>query len=182
MPLVRSRGRRDPARHPAPRGQALVEFALVLLLLMLVVMGIIQFGLMLNANVTLTNAAREGGRAGSIYIYRADISKDANDQNRCTAVLSAATQAFGLLTASSPNFAASNPCPAGSGDTWTNGDLTITYVRPSGVAVADSREAYNMTVRIQYKQDMIVPLIGGLLSRDGNGRFVHTVQITMVIN
>jgi Flp pilus assembly protein TadG len=45
------------------RGAAAVEMALVLPLLLLLVFGIIDFGRMLNAQITLTEAAREGARA-----------------------------------------------------------------------------------------------------------------------
>ena len=48
--------------RPSERGQAMVEFAMVLLPLLLIVVGIIQFGLLFGANVTLTNAAREAAR------------------------------------------------------------------------------------------------------------------------
>ena len=48
------------------RGQAMVEFAAVLLPMLLIVVGIIQFGLLFGANVTLTNAAREAARAATI--------------------------------------------------------------------------------------------------------------------
>jgi Flp pilus assembly protein TadG len=46
----------------ADRGATAVEFALLLPLLLLIVLGIIDFGRMLNAQVTLTQAAREGSR------------------------------------------------------------------------------------------------------------------------
>lgn len=46
----------------ADRGATAVEFALLLPLLLLIVMGIIDFGRMLNAQETLTQAAREGAR------------------------------------------------------------------------------------------------------------------------
>ena len=52
---------RIPARQPR-RGQALVEFALVLPLLMLVLFGIVEFGRAWNAKQVLTDAAREGAR------------------------------------------------------------------------------------------------------------------------
>ncbi len=48
------------------KGQALVEFALILPILLLVVMAILQFGLMLNSYLTIENASREGARAGII--------------------------------------------------------------------------------------------------------------------
>jgi len=46
------------------RGQALVEFALVLPLFTLMIMAIIDFGWAFRSYVTITNAAREGARYG----------------------------------------------------------------------------------------------------------------------
>lgn len=48
------------------RGAAAVEFALILLPLMLIVGGIIDFGFGFNAQVGLTHAAREGVRVEAI--------------------------------------------------------------------------------------------------------------------
>ena len=48
------------------RGAAAVEFALVLPLLLLIVFGIIDFGRLLNAQLTLTQAAREGARLAAV--------------------------------------------------------------------------------------------------------------------
>ncbi len=45
------------------RGASAVETALVLPLLLLLVFGVIDFGRMLNTQITLTEAAREGARA-----------------------------------------------------------------------------------------------------------------------
>jgi hypothetical protein len=44
------------------RGAALVEFAIVLPLLLLLIGGIIQFGFIFNGQITLTSAVREGAR------------------------------------------------------------------------------------------------------------------------
>jgi Flp pilus assembly protein TadG len=57
---------RSTQAGPGERGAAAVEFALVLPVLLLVIFGIIDFGRMLNAQITLTEAAREGARATSI--------------------------------------------------------------------------------------------------------------------
>ncbi|HEY3557484.1 MAG TPA: TadE family protein [Kribbella sp.] len=46
----------------ADRGATAVEFALLLPLLLLIVMGIIDFGRLLNAQESLIQAAREGAR------------------------------------------------------------------------------------------------------------------------
>lgn len=53
-------------RADRDRGAAAVELALVLPLLLLMLFGIIDFGRMLNAQITLTEAAREGARAVSL--------------------------------------------------------------------------------------------------------------------
>ncbi|PTB17804.1 pilus assembly protein TadE [Trinickia symbiotica] len=58
-------------RHPLKRsrnqtGAALVEFAIVLPLLLLVMFGIIEFSLALYDKVVITNASREAARAGIV--------------------------------------------------------------------------------------------------------------------
>ena len=75
-----------PAGEPRPRerGQAMVEFAAVLLPVLLIVVGIIQFGLLFGANVTLTNAVRESARAATIQTYDINETRSANDLARCT--------------------------------------------------------------------------------------------------
>jgi uncharacterized protein (UPF0333 family) len=44
------------------KGQALIEFALLLPMLLLLVLGMIEYGWLLNAKITLNSAAREGVR------------------------------------------------------------------------------------------------------------------------
>jgi Flp pilus assembly protein TadG len=48
------------------RGAVAVEFALLLPLLLLLVFGVIDFGRALNAQVTITQAAREGARLAAL--------------------------------------------------------------------------------------------------------------------
>ncbi|WP_242846768.1 TadE/TadG family type IV pilus assembly protein [Clostridium homopropionicum] len=55
------------------KGQALVEFAIVLPILLMLVMGIIQFGMMLNSYLAIENASREGARAGIVGSTDAEI-------------------------------------------------------------------------------------------------------------
>ena len=56
------------------KGQALVEFAIILPILLLFVMGIAQFGMMLNAYLTIQNSAREGARLGIVGGSNVEIS------------------------------------------------------------------------------------------------------------
>lgn len=56
------------------RGATLVEFALVLPVILLLVFGMIEFGRVLNAQIVIRNAAREGARAGSVGKSAAEIA------------------------------------------------------------------------------------------------------------
>ncbi len=58
--------RRRARNFRRDRGAAAVEFALLLPVLLLLVFGLIDFGRALNAQITLTQAAREGARAASL--------------------------------------------------------------------------------------------------------------------
>jgi Flp pilus assembly protein TadG len=49
------------------RGQTLVEFALFLPLLLILLFGIIEFGIIIYDQVAITNGIREGARVGSLY-------------------------------------------------------------------------------------------------------------------
>ena len=56
---ARGDGRRD-------QGAAAVEFVLVLPVLLLLIFGIVDFGRMLNAQIVVTESAREGARAAAL--------------------------------------------------------------------------------------------------------------------
>jgi Flp pilus assembly protein TadG len=64
-------------RSLGDRGAAAVEFALVLPLLLLLIFGIIDFGRMLNAKITLTEAAREAARSAALQTAADGIARAA---------------------------------------------------------------------------------------------------------
>jgi len=160
--------------------------------------GIIQFGLLYGAHVTLTNSAREGARAGTIYVYDRNESAYWNDAHRCGAIISAATEAFGLLDDAAPHFSTTltgGVCPTPVSTTLVNGDVTISYCASATVndpcpdpgnsltdCTTDTREGCLVRVSIRYHSDVIVPLISDLLSTDGGGRFLERATSTMVVN
>lgn len=90
------------------QGSAAVEFALVLPVLLLLLFGIIDFGRMLSAKITLTEAAREGARAAALV--------DA-DAGRERAIESAGNLAV------APQI--DEPCPE-SPDPSESGSVTLT--------------------------------------------------------
>ncbi len=54
------------------RGQSMTEFAIVLPILVVLLFGILQFGILFNNYVTLTDAARAGARAAAVSRQASD--------------------------------------------------------------------------------------------------------------
>ena len=54
-------------KHSNQKGSAAVEFALVLPVLVVFVLGIVEFSLALYDKAVITNASREGARAGIVF-------------------------------------------------------------------------------------------------------------------
>ncbi len=179
---ITTRPNRVRRRRRSPdEGQSLVEFALVLTPLFLILLGIIQFGFIFNAYITITNATREAGREATIYVYDRSLTEGQNDSARNAQVRTTVQNSLNLLSASTPHFTTTGTWTQ-SGDTFTNGDLTVTYEIPSGVTDSDARTGQTVTVQVRYHQDLLIPLIAALLPRDGNGRMILTGEVTMIIN
>jgi Flp pilus assembly protein TadG len=168
-------------RRSQADGQGLVEFALVLTPLFLILLGIVQFGFIFNAYITVTNATREAAREASIYIYDRTLTQGQNDAIRNAEIRTTFQGSINLLSPNAPYFTTTGTWTQ-SGDTFTNGDLTVTYELPADIADSDTRTGQTVTVRAAYHQDLLIPFISALLPKDGNGRMVLTGEVTMVIN
>ena len=84
-----SRNRGAHPRAGGDEGAALVEFALVSILLFSLVFGIIHYGLILSFKQDMTRAAAEGARAGAVAFPATNAEPDAE------AALDEAIQEFG---------------------------------------------------------------------------------------
>lgn len=105
--------------HRQDDGAELIEMAIVLPLLLLLVMGMVDFGFLLQRYVVLTNAAAEGARVASLPGYSsADVS---------ARVASYATNGGipGSVTTSTQSV--SLPGGAGGGS-WPGTQVTVTHV------------------------------------------------------
>jgi TadE-like protein len=60
------------AAFHSERGQSMTEFALVLPLMVVLLFGIIQFGITFNNYITLTDAVRAGARKGAVSRHEQD--------------------------------------------------------------------------------------------------------------
>jgi Flp pilus assembly protein TadG len=168
-------------RRSGEEGQSLVEFALVLTPLFLILLGIIQFGFIFNAYITITNATREAAREATIYVYDRSLAASQNDAARNGLILSTFKGSVNLLSPTAPHFTTTGTWTQ-SGETFTNGDMTVTYALPADVADSDPRTGQSVTVQARYHQDLMIPFIAALLPRDANGRMILTGEVTMVIN
>jgi hypothetical protein len=86
-------------RWRSERGAELVEFALVLPLLLLVALGILDFGLLFQRYEVVTNAAREGARVGVLPGYA---PADADARARQYLQLSGLTPELADIPAATP--------------------------------------------------------------------------------
>jgi Flp pilus assembly protein TadG len=172
-------------RRGGEDGQSLVEFSLVLMPMLFLLLGIIQFGFVFNAYITVSTAAREAAREGSIYVYDRTLTKAMNDAARNNRIKSSLLASLNGLSKVAPNLANGgswSSSTSGTTSTYTDGDIVITYTLPSTVTANDPREGYRVTVRATYHQDLVIPLVNGLLPKDSGGRLPLAGEVTMVIN
>ncbi len=103
-------------RITSDRGAAAVEFALLLPMLLLIVFGIVDFGRAINAQITLTQAAREGARA--LSLGQADYQARAQQ---------AAIGLSGVTVTDLPDSKGVTGCPAGSEQNGDDAVVQVTY-------------------------------------------------------
>ena len=101
------------------RGQTMVEFTIVLPILLLLLLGILQFGVVFNNYITLTDAVRAGARQAAVGRSVADPSGAAISRVRASAT--DLNQAQLGVTVTSP---------------WTQGaDVTVTATYPYSISL-----------------------------------------------
>ena len=99
-------------RSNSDRGQAILEVAIVLPLLLVMVMGIVDFGLGLRDWITVTNATREGARVAAIGSSCSSIRQRVKDASS------------GLITSDSEITISPSDCKFSSGD---SAKVTVQY-------------------------------------------------------
>jgi Flp pilus assembly protein TadG len=152
----------NPKPHPSRRrsgrgrGQALVEFALVIPIFLLVLSGILDFGFMLYSRMSVISAAREGARAAVMDPVKSTIPTVVQGR-----VVSAAT---------------------GSGLTMENLEVTTTCDRTSGTCSfdnptpgpTDAKAGDSVKVKVDYSYTTFFPLLFG-----SHFHLVSTVQMVL---
>lgn len=141
-------------RRPHGRGQTLVEFALILPIFILVLVGIFDFGRAIYAYNTLSNAAREAVRVGIVNQNCNVIGTEASDR---ASSLGISWQPSG------------NPC------TDVNGNITIQFLNPDGTTPTGSDTCVEpdgepgvplgcmVQVTVNYEYNAATPIISNLV-------------------
>jgi hypothetical protein len=163
--------RRSRARQ---HGQGMVEFAIIVPVFLLLLMGMLEFGFVFTHNLTLEYATREGARAGSALSDGSGVpatcaSIDQNIVNAVTKVL----KSPGSPILGYPNAvawikiweadASGNPV-AGTTNTWNNkADGSLTFSPPgSPVWLPCTRDNTlppdSIGVSLSYTYTMVTPL------------------------
>ncbi len=114
-------------------GQAIVEFALVLPLLMGLLLGIVQFGIVFNNYETLTDAARVGARQAAVSRFVGD-----NGVSAEAAAVAAASGLNNTLTVDAQSCApGTSPCPGTEDWTTPGNEVTVTATYPYSIKILD---------------------------------------------
>ncbi len=133
------------------RGQSLVEFALVLIPLMMIFTSILQFAVLFSAQVGVTNGVREAVREASA-IPVSNSTDAATAANRIYTILT--DPSTGLLKRNGSSYSTGALVTTGSPRTQV---CYYSYTDPSGSTSVMAR------VVVQYKHPLFIPLISGII-------------------
>ena len=113
-------------RWRSRRGSEVIEFALILPLLMILVFGIIDFSIELYDKAVITNASREGARAG--IVFRSPAVSGAALQPIVQAAVNnyCSTYLITFGAAATPVVTVPNPPPCTGADGCSGDELTVT--------------------------------------------------------
>ena len=132
---VRSPGRRGRVSRllRSRRGQSLVEFSLVLPVLLIMVFGIIDFGLGLRSYISLTNATREGARFAAVGNPAGSFPSQCDGTTTTTVIGRTCVAVEGLNRSNITSVTVTYPDGQGPGNSViVSADYTYQYITPLG--------------------------------------------------
>jgi len=142
---------RRRSAHGRERGAAALEFALVLPLLLLLVLGGIDYGLFINDSMVVRDAARNAARAGAIgdFASQSDCDQpDPLDQVACSAV-GGASGATGV-----PSVLVVGP------DEWVRGEPLVVCVEldeRAKIGLVPMPSGGNVRVKVEFAVESVLP-------------------------
>jgi len=147
---------RRPARsRHRTGGQALVEFALIVPIFMLLLFALLDFGRVIYAQQTITQDAREAARAGLVAALDSPVTTASYQKIRTAA----------LKMAPGVTLANANITGATGGCTQTVADSVsaATCFFPDGVVCSDPTNPPRVVVKISVNVPLLTPIISNLV-------------------
>jgi len=115
------------------RGQSLVEFSLVLPVLLIIVFGIIDFGMGLRSYISLTNATREGARFAAVGNPAGSFPSQCNGTTTTTVIGRTCVAVEGLNRSNITSLTVTYPDGVGPGNSViVAANYTYHYITPLG--------------------------------------------------
>ncbi len=115
------------------RGQSLVEFSLILPVLLIIVFGIVDFGLGLRSYISLTNATREGARFAAVGNPAGSFPSECNGTTTTTVIGRTCVAVEGLDRSQITSVTVTYPNGQGPGDSVVvSANYTYHYITPVG--------------------------------------------------
>ena len=136
------------------RGQALVEFALILPIALLILMGIIQFGLLFSGQIGVINAVREATRYGSTSPVSDATGASAAGAKVCNYLLGTASTTPNAMSRV-PGYSLSNVKQSGA--------TYVTYESYTDPHDSDPTYSVRMTVHIEYQHPLLIPIVSNII-------------------
>jgi len=136
--------------------QGLVEFALILPLLVAVIFGIIELGILFSVYIGMTNSAREAARAGSVYQYTGTVPQSGDPAVTAAAIASIdqeRTQYIGQIITDTINPLI---------DPATELTVTVSYINIKTNVLPENiyRAGDGVAVQLEYDHPLFFGLLG----------------------
>ncbi len=138
-------------RRQRSRGQALVEFAVLLLPLLIILFSIIQLGLLFSTQLGLSTAARETARYASTLITTSSAQAATNGSLAFT----------DLQTRKLPQYVVAFSL-ANLNGTAATPPSNVTYCRYENAGLPKTH-SIRVIARVEYRQVLLLPLVSNLL-------------------
>jgi Flp pilus assembly protein TadG len=161
--------RRAGVRTRRDRGAAAVEFALIAPILILLVFGIISYGIMLSFRQSISQAAGEGARAAAVAPLG---STDAVRRSRAVAAINQALGSYGVACE------AAGATGTLKRDGAAAGDCLISDAAACSGSTATAK-CVKVTLSYTYEDDPIIPSLPGVgLALPGRLKYTTEIEIS----
>ena len=153
------------------RGQAMVEMAIVAILLIMMLFGITEFGRLFYYSLTINNAARAGAR-------HAVVTPLAPSQNQANYNQALRNYIALRIIPENPDTTADDVRRTALADTTdAGGKITVAYTNATGASTSDRIGGGSIEITVYYPVDIYAPIIQNFT---GNPRTV-TAYVVMQI-